>query len=319
MATNPMLTIIDNFTSLLFDQLAAAGVTLDDAERGLEALRLGALQLALEAAQAENLGLSLDEAVRDERFPRLAAAHNTVEDVLRLDVPPELRPFVRRMFSMPEPPQVDALHEAVAAYAGRERGPHGALARFVFFELTRVGILIATWRERPRLARYGVDDEFVDRLAAANAEAELEVAAQSDEAAEDRPDPLALAVSTTIIEASAMHDLAASVMTRIHDDLRRVYARRAKVEDLVLDAPSAETILIRNVFATSCEQPHVETARLERLHPVALAGLSVHALDKRASRSREALEHGKPLPARKHALIDLLVRRWSVATQGARP
>lgn len=314
MATN-MMSVIDDFTRLLVDQLAAAGVTINDVECGLEALRIGAMQLALEGLEAENAGLPLDEAVRCDRFPRLVAAHNTIEDVLRMDTPHELRPFVRRMFDMPEPPQVDRLHQAVAQYAARERGPHGALARFVFFELTRIGLYVATWRERPRLTRFGVDDPFLDRLAAANAETELALAAQSDQHGEGRPDPLALAVSTTVIEASALHDLAATAMTRIHDDLRRVYARRAKIEDLLLDAPSAETVLVRNAFATSCQQPYVETARLEQLHPIALAGLSVDAIDKRASRSREALRNNAPLPARKHALIDLLVCRWDRSTE----
>ncbi len=315
-----MLAVIDQFSRLIATQLADAGVTLKEVEQGLEAIKLGATHLALEAAQAENLELDLPDAVRDaERFPRLVAAHNSVEDTLRLDVPRDVRPFVRRVLAMPAPPpDMDNMYESLKRFAARQAGPEGALGRFAFFELTRIGILASTWRERPKLARYGVDDKLIDRIAAANTREELgrlALALEAETPAADQVDPLALAVAGTVIEASAMHDFAARAMSRIHDDLRQVYANRAQLEDLLLDAEASDTVLLRNAFAKSCRRPYVETTRIARFHPMVLDGLSPNALDKRVSRSVRALQRGEPLPVRKAALIDYLVSKLAKAQE----
>jgi len=303
-----MLDLLDRLFTNLVPQLEAVGLTREQISRGTEDLKLGAVQLALEVAQAEARGHRFTRAVRDpESYPRLVQAHNSVQDVLSLEMPRDLVAVLPRLHTLSESLPLDELQQDLGRTAASGKGLSGALARFLLFELVRLGVLVSTWRTSPHLHRVGIDDEVWDRRAEENLHTLL--AHPEDLQGKDGVRPFGVILATTLYDILEHLDEATRAYSRISDELSTQYEWRALVEEALMDAPARDAVLVRNALGRAWGQQRTEVPRVIAQHPLLFEGTNRGAVDQLVSRRTRALaaEGLSAMPVRSHpALIDVI-------------
>lgn len=304
-----MLAVVDQFFSSLLPTLQALGFAEAELQRGVDDLKIGAMRLALEVVESQRQGHSLADAVRAaDAFPLLNQAHNAVLDMLTLELPREFQGLVRELKRTGcSLDHLDGLQRDLGRLAASTGGPEQALARFVLFEVVRLGLLLAFWEKSPDLHRVGVSDREWDERAEANLD--LLLAEPADLEGEDGVRPLHVALSATLLDLLNVTDEASRALARLHEDLRQQYERRAQVEEALLDADARDAVLIRNACGPAWGEQRLEVPRLIAQHGLAFRGVSRAAADQRFHRRKEAMLDGGlgALPARRRpALIDLI-------------
>jgi hypothetical protein len=301
---------LEKFLGHLGPMLDSLGMSAAERDRGLRELELGAIAVGAEVMTAELRGVALAQAVRDAgQFPRLLQLHVGVEDLLRGDLPQELQPLLDHVAAIPTGAiarlPVAALAEDLVKLAARGEGPAGAIGRFTLFQFLRIGRLVATWRDTPTLCLHGLDDEALDRLVEQNMLREIETLRARGA---KQNDPIALALASTLHDADALLRMASRSLSKLSHGVRAPFEARAKVEDVLLDAPAVETLMVRNTLAPTWHEARLPVPMLVEQHPLVLGGWGQGRVDQRQARTIRALKAGQPLPARRTALIDVLIR-----------
>lgn len=312
-----MFTIIDTLVQPLLTAFQTLGLDEAEVQRGVEAIKLGAMQLALELAQAETIGVPMADAVRDaDNYPHLVQAHNSILDVLTLELPKEFTPFLQCVAAMPNPPPLDEMTRDLARVGATAQGPQRALARFILFEGVRLQLLVTMWRQTPDLHRLGIDDYSWDRQASDNLDVLL--AHPQDLEGPDPIRPLEVVLTATLTDLLKYVGEAERALGQIEADVRARYARRAMVEEALLDANARDAVLIRNCLARAWGAQRLDIGRVMKQHPLPFDGTKRNAIDQHVSRRQLAMiEDGLAvIPVRrKPALIDLILTRFAEVSQ----
>lgn len=304
---------IQNVLERVIKELApayeASGVPFEVMRAGILALQYGLARLALEAGQAETMGIGPAAAARDARFPELRRFHLAVFDLLTLELPPEAQRLVRHAIQIADREPLEEARRFLARIASdvdAER-PEKALARFLLFEIARINAIVLTWDVRPGLLRVGIDDDVIDRTA----EAEMRAFTAHPEWL-DEPEPVRpvqLLAAGCLMRLAGEYGHLVPAVASFSEELRGWYERRAQLDALLRDMDSRDGLLIRNFFAPHFEEQRLTVERLISEHSIVYEGAKRNTLDKRLSRMcREISRCGaNGLPVRKApALIDIL-------------
>ena len=304
-----MLQLLDGALGGLVPLFAEYGLPEADLRAGLDALRLGAAEAALQAARASGEGIPLSEAALDaERFPILARLHVSVSDILTLPLPTEVVVPFRRLLARERPPIVEAVRLELARLACNPNSslPEQALARFCLFEAVRLNVIVATWDSRAELTMAELDDEAVSALAEVEV---LQLVAQAS--ALDGPAPirpLEVLVAAALLRVDWHMEKAVAALAGVSRILLEVEARRAWFEAQLQEMSAEDAVLIRNQVAPALGEQRLSIERLSVRHPLLFQDVPRNTLDKRLERRRRSLEQGDLAPMRRRgvALIDLL-------------
>ncbi|NVB39739.1 hypothetical protein G6O69_17985 [Pseudenhygromyxa sp. WMMC2535] len=304
----------------------ASGVDLAELRDDLE-------QVALEALDARMRGISLAEAVTDERFANLVAFHSGLRDALLLEIPKELQPWVATIGGdevserLPARRGAKGISEAVAAEqigrlahlqddlfvqaqgadpASAGDGPaqlQAALSELLMFESVRLRLLVTAWSST-EFEALGGDDQSIDAIAWAEVEALLAEPALGE--GDIRPLPVMVAAGSLALARDAAERVEA--LRLVSEDERETLRMRARLRAALRELRLPESVLLENALAGLLGEDRMEVTDLQEQRPVALDGLSRQAMDQRVSRGRRALSKSpESWPSRrKPALFDLL-------------
>lgn len=305
------------------------GVDLGEIQDELE-------QVAIEALDARMRGVSLDDAVRDPRFPHLVEFHEGLRDALLVEIPRELQPWiaaiggetVERALPQARPRkaelqmsaetitarlsnlQTDLFNHAFGADpASAGDGPEqlkAALAEVLLFEAVRLQLLVTMWSSTD-FESLGGDEQAIDTIAWAEVEALLlEPALAEDDV---RPLPVMVAAGSVALARDAADR--AEALRLVAEDHRETLRMRARLRAALRELRLTEGVLLENALAGLLGEERVELLELQASRPLALDGLTRQAMDQRVSRGRRALTQGpEKWPSRRSpALFDLLRHR----------
>jgi hypothetical protein len=322
------------------------GVDLGEIQDDLE-------QVAIEALDARMRGVSLDDAVRDPRFPRLVEFHDGLRDALLVEIPRELQPWiaaiggetVERALPQARPRKADLsshpgaradlqnsaqtisarlsnlqidlfAHAFGADPASAGDGPEqlkAALSEMLLFEAVRLQLLVTMWSSTD-FESLGGDEQAIDTIAWAEVEALLlEPALAEDDV---RPLPVMVAAGSVALARDAADR--AEALRLVAEDQRETLRMRARLRAALRELRLTEGVLLENALAGLLGEERVELLELQASRPLALDGLTRQAMDQRVSRGRRALTqgHDKWPNRRSPALFDLLRHPGTPGTRG---
>lgn len=303
---NPIADAVAHALPALTGDATTGAVDLGELEIELEAV-------AADALAARNAGLGLAEAVRDPGYPDLVEFHQGLRDALLVEIPREIQPAVERVTGRQGAPP-HALSEVADVLVGVARAPspdrpdgpaalQQALAELLVFEAVRLPLLVAAWSSE-EFETLGGEERDVDDIAWE------EVARVLPDPALDDTSVRALPVLYASATVSLARDAAdrADMLRRSGDDLRDELRTRARLRNVLRGLRIAESVLLENALSNLLGEERLELQDLQARHPVALAGMSRHAMDQRVSRGRRALARPREnWPSRRRpALFDLL-------------
>jgi hypothetical protein len=218
----------------------------DALRAGVEDIRLGAARVALEAQEAERRKVSFDEAVLDrERFPLLHRVHNFFEDLPHRELPDEVLAFVRPLIDAPSMELIKDLFDEVVAFAQQESAvPEHALARFAIFEATYITTAVNNWPARPHLARLGIEDPDVLRIANSELSAFLTLGRSKGPFQAD--ELIGALAAATQLHLDAHFEQAKAAYNSFSEELKTFYDARSALEVAVQDADALDALLVRN-------------------------------------------------------------------------
>lgn len=287
---------------------------------GEASVDLGELEVELEAVArdalaARNAGMGLAEAAHDPAFPDLAAFHQGLRDALLVEIPREIQPAVEQVTGQ-DGSAPGALSEVGDLLVNMARAPspdapddpaalQRALAELLVFEAVRLPLLVAAWSSE-EFETLGGEEKDVDDIAWEEVEQVLPNPALDDESV--RALPLLYASATVSLARDAADR--ADALRQSGGDLRDELRTRARLRHVLRELRVAESVLLENALSNLLGEDRLELTDLQERHPVALAGMSRHAMDQRVSRGRRALSRPREnWPARRRpALFDLLRR-----------
>lgn len=273
-------------------------------------LRAELEQVAEQARQALDEGISLSAAVADPRFDALVRFHQDLRDALFVELPRELAGWVEDGVATEGPQGALGFVDALAGLARQAGPPHDpgaplqrALAELLVFEAVRLRLLLAVWHSED-FERLGGEEADIDAIAWE------EVAILIDDPALDdarvRPGALMLAAAQVSVAREAAQR--AEALRVVGDDVRERLTMRARLRAALRELRLPESVLLGNALSSLLDEPRLELPELQRARPVALDGLSRQAMDQRVSRGRRALTRTRDdWPRRRQAaLFDLL-------------
>ncbi len=269
-------------------------------KRALATLEVELLRLAAEAQAAEITGAPLREAVRDfERFPLLARLHNSVEDVVGLDLPPELEDWARRFFGDPPIAAVEGFLRRLVWHAKHDPQPlRRSLCRALLFEGVRVELVLRARWFPSEVYGTGLEDADLDEIA----EAQVAWYLETDLGDEPEIRPLQLMVASALEALSHEIELHAFALRNVGRELREVLARRARIEERLASLDVRDAILLRNELAPDLEIQQVSLDLLKERHPVAFGKVKRNALDARLTRLRRRVASEGPSIVRRRGV-----------------
>jgi hypothetical protein len=272
-------------------------------------------EVAAQALAARELGVGLDTAVRDPRFPDLQRFHQDLRDALFVEIPAEARPWIERVVdgdsqearaglqhlgsqlmsaARPEPRL-----EVTDAAPGQQ-----ALAELLVFESVRLSLLISTLGST-EYETVGGEESDIDTIAW------QEVAFLLGDPALDQAGvrPLRLMFASAAVALAKDAAERSQELRRAGTDLREELRMRARLRQALRELRLPEAVLLENALSPLLGEDRVELGELQSRRPLALEGLSRQAMDQRVSRGRRALHSEDPerWPKRRGpALFDLL-------------
>jgi hypothetical protein len=268
----------------------------------LQEMEAELLVIGADAYRAEVQGITLRNAVRDhERCPALTKLHTSLEDVLTLGLPKELRGWARRLLVSGVPPAFEAMLHTLVRHARRDPSPiRRALCRLLVFEGVRFGLLLRAKLSTDDSYGVGMIDDDVDTIA------ERETLIWMDDSLPWTGELESLdAIATAGLISLERHlALLRETMQTAGRELREMLERRARFEARLFELDARDAILIRNAFAAGFEVQPLSLDLVRERHPAAFGDVKRGAMDTRLSRLRNnGVRHIVP---RKDSLIDLL-------------
>ncbi len=273
-------------------------------------LRAELEEVAEQAREALDQGVTLAAAVADPRFPALIRFHQDLRDSLFVELPRELAGWVEQGVAQAGPDGALGFIDGLAMLA-RQVGPtrgsaaplQRALAELLVFEALRLRLLLAVWQS-DEFERLGGEESDIDQIAWEEVAILLDDPALAD--ARVRPGALMFAAAQVSVAREAAER--ADALRRSGDDVRERLTMRARLRAALRELRLPESVLLGNALSTLLDEPRLELGELQAARPVALDGLSRQAMDQRVSRGRRALARTRnEWPRRRSAaLVDLL-------------
>jgi len=272
------------------------------------------LVIGADAYRAEVQGISLRRAVQDhERCPALAKLHTSIEDMLTLGLPRELREWGRKLIAAGVPPAFEAMLRTLVKHARRDPNPvRQALCKLLVFEGVRFGLLLRARLATEETYGVGMTDDHIDEIA------EQEMLIWMDQTLPwlgDVQSLDAIALAGLISLERHLSDLR-DVLATAGRELREMLERRAQFEARLFELDARDAILIRNALAEEFEIQPLSLDLVRERHPAAFGAVKRGAMDTRLSRLRN---DGVPHIVRRKdlSLIDLLHEANQLSTAPA--
>ena len=277
----------------------------------IQALQLELDSVAACAAEARRVGVGLDVAVRDPRWPELVRFHRDLQDALFVETSPQIEGWFSSLR------QGDAGRERLDRFAGNLANTASgasestgelsvALAELLVFEAVRLRLCVAAWSSED-FERTGGHDAELDAVAWAEVDAIL----HDPELRSGGVRPLQLMFASAFVSLARNAHRRVDELRLTSEDVIEQLSTRARLRGALRELRLPEAVLLENALSNLLGEERVELADLQEAHPLALEGLSRQAMDQRVSRSRRQLGGGpKQWPRRRRpALFDLLRER----------
>lgn len=287
-------------------------------EEGLRQLAAGAMPVVAELFAADAAGVEISEAVfDDDRYPHLVKVHGFLNDILIMDLPPEIRPWAEKLTTFGPPRGTVALRQAAAATAIGRVDALAHLARFALFEalcLNQRLILLAEGAHLESINGRGRDVEAIARQ-------EVDLAIEWGEYGDDlvqTEDPLRALIAAAVVtlrnHVENLNEELFSLRAEVHESLER---RRTILE--VMDAlPADQAVLVYNECAELFGEDKLEAEQLRVHHPAMLGHIGRDAIYQRVHRLPDRIESLKLEPVKRRqrsSLADLILAGATSPTQ----
>lgn len=255
-------------------------------EAELPVLKLQALRLALEAAQAEAAGLAYMDAVEQPLdYPMMTRVHHGSISMLQVEIPDEALESVCIFIGKVATGDFGPLRDALVASAG-ERDLEGALLRFLLYQGARLDLWVRTWK-LPAFEASGALSRL-DREAEERLKFWLALAPNLPRDVH----PLRVAAAEIVLRLNGLGRSMASELRGLAAEAMDVFQRVLAAATVARDLPVADAIVLRNEYQERVGGRRLGSAELADLYPDSFP--SPGAVDQRRHRLRLALEQEHP-------------------------